>query len=240
MRPTIGVTPDEGSTTARPGRPAGPRYELRRSYADAVLDAGGLPLVFPYAVDEAVLRAYLACVRGLVVTGGAFDVAPEEYGETGRGRMGPVNPGRARFERRLMELALERGLPVLAVCGGMQLLNVVLGGSLVQDIASELPEALAHEQPHDPREPAHDVVVTPGTRLHRLCGTVSLPANSTHHQAVRRLGAGLVVSGRTSDGLVEAIEGTGPAFVLGVQWHPERLADAGNQALYRGLVEAAR
>src|SRR4051794_27801390 len=124
MRPLIGGTPDEGLSPERPGRPASPRYELKRAYADAVFDAGGLPLVLPYTADEDAIARYLQQIRGLVVTGGAFDIGPEEYGETVRTGLGPVKPARTRFERRILEMALEQGVPVLGVCGGMQLLNV--------------------------------------------------------------------------------------------------------------------
>lgn len=239
MRPLIGITPDEGASEPRPGRPALSRYELKRAYADAVLGAGGVPLVLPYAEEEAALVRYLETVGALVVTGGAFDIGPQEYGETARASLGTVKPLRTRFERRLLELALARGTPVLGVCGGMQLLNVVRGGTLYQHLPDEVPGALPHEQAHDPREPAHEVRVEPGSLLARICGEGPVPANSTHHQAVRRLGVGLRVSGRTPDGVIEAVEGTDGAFVLGVQWHPELLDDGANRALYGALVEAA-
>lgn len=239
MRPLIGVTPDEGASAARPGRPPAARYELKQAYTDAVERAGGLPLVLPYTADEASIAQYAGMIQGLVVSGGAFDVSPEEYGESERAGLGPTKPVRTRFERRLIALALARGVPVLGVCGGMQLLNVVAGGTLVQDIATEVAAALAHEQPHDPREPAHDVAIAPGSLLARIVGASVVPANTTHHQAVARVGRDLRVSGRTSDGVVEAIEGTGSAFVLGVQWHPELLGDRANGAIYEAFVRAA-
>lgn len=239
-KPLIGVTPDEGHSPERPGRPAMPRYELKRAYADAVLEAGGAPLVLPYTGDEAVIEQYAQLVRGLVVTGGAFDIGPEEYGETARDGLGPLKPVRTGFERRLMERVLALGKPVFGVCGGMQLLNVVLGGSLIQDVPTEVPGALAHEQSHDPREPAHDVELVPGSRIHTISQGSVIRANTTHHQAVARLGRGLIASGRTSDGVVEAIESPSGSFVVGVQWHPELLSDAPNRALYAAFVEASR
>jgi putative glutamine amidotransferase len=239
MRPLIGVTPDEGLTTVRPGRPALRRYELKAAYPEAVSAAGGLPLVLPYMEDEASLTQYLGVIQGLVVTGGAFDIPAEEYGATPHPKLGAVNVARTRFERRLLEGALARGLPVLGVCGGMQLLNVVQGGTLIQDIQSELPEVRSHEQSHDPREPAHFVALTIGSVLARACGATEAPANTTHHQAIRDLGRDLRVTGSTPDGIIEGIEGTGSGFVLGVQWHPELLQDKANRGIYRALVEAA-
>jgi putative glutamine amidotransferase len=239
MQPLIGITADEGATEARPGRPALPRYELKRAYADAVLKAGGLPLILPYVDGPGAVGQLLGRLDGLVVTGGAFDIGPEEYGEAARPKLGPVKPARTRFERTLLELALEREVPVLGVCGGMQLLNVVRGGTLMQDIGTELAGALPHEQAHDSREPAHDVLLSPGSALAQLAGVRTMRVNTTHHQAVARLGRGLVVSGAAPDGVVEAIELTGARFCVGVQWHPELLDSAEQQAIYAALVAAA-
>jgi putative glutamine amidotransferase len=238
MRPLIGVTPDQGETTARPGRPSSPRYELKSSYAAALSMAGGLPLILPFASSDEEVNQYVRTVAGLVVTGGAFDIDPAEYGQPPHPKLGPLRVDRTRFERRLLEAALRRGIPVLGICGGMQLLNVVRGGSLIQDIGTECPQALDHEQKHDPREPGHPVQTEPGSFLAAICGS-SLQVNSTHHQAVARLGSGLRVGGRAPDGIVEAIEDPSVRFVLGVEWHPELLEDAGNRAILNAFVAAA-
>lgn len=235
MKPLIALSPDEGFSPDTPGRPSLPRYELKMAYVQAVLDAGGVPLMLPYAVSE--IARYVELCDGFVVTGGAFDVSPEEYGEAPRVGLGPLKAVRTGFERRLIEEVLRAGKPLLGICGGMQLLNVVLGGSLVQHIPDEIPDALPHEQPFDPRQPAHDVSVIPGSRLHGIAGADVIAANTTHHQAVGRLGRGLVASGCTADGVIEAIEHASD-FVLGVQWHPELLDDAVRLRLYGALVEA--
>ncbi len=238
MRPLIGIPCDDGDTPVRPGRPATARYELKRSYADAVYRAGGLPVLLPYALDAA--DELLARLEGLLLAGGAFDIPPEEYGETPQPGCGPVKPERTRFERRVLEGALARGLPVLGVCGGMQLLNVAHGGTLVQDLPTQHDGALAHQQPDDPRKPSHAVRVETGSLLHRICETEALQVNSTHHQAVAKLGAGLDVIARAPDGVVEAIQSHQLRFVLGVQWHPESLSDDPSRRIYRALVDAAR
>lgn len=230
-RPRIGVTldADEGSD----------RYVLKASYVDAVLAAGGLPILLPHAPEPA--AAYLALLDGLVVTGGAFDVPPELYGEATRKECGPTKPARTAFEKDVLAAALAARLPVLGVCGGMQLLNVVQGGTLYQDLVADagLP---GHEQPAPKDLPSHEARVTPGTHLAALVGPAPLAVNSTHHQAVREPGGGVLVSARAPDGVIEAIELPDLPFALGVQWHPEACLrhDPRHGALYRGLVQAAR
>ncbi len=218
-----------------------PRFELKKAYAEAVLGAGGLPLVLPYSRRLAVIQQYLAVCEGLLVTGGAFDVSPELYGEAPREGLGAVKPERTEFERMLVEMALDRGLPLLGICGGMQLLNVVCGGTLYQDIEREIPNAKPHEQKSDRRQPAHEVAVAPRTLLERAVGPGALMVNTTHHQAVRQLGQGLVASAVSPDGVIEAIEAPERRFVVGVQWHPELLGESvpRNIRLYSAFVAAA-
>ncbi len=230
-RPRIGLTLDADEARGR--------YELGRAYVDAVLAAGGLPILLPHAAEAA--GAYLALLEGIVVTGGAFDVPPELYGEERRRECGPTKPERTAFERELLEAALAARLPVLGVCGGMQLMNVVRGGTLHQDLVADAGLA-GHEQPPPKDVPSHDAAVAPGTLLATLVGAGVLRVNSTHHQAVKDPGAGVLVSARAPDGVVEAIELPDLPFALGVQWHPEAVArhEPRHAALYRGLVRAAR
>ena len=230
-RPRIGLTLDVDDRRAR--------YGLEVAYVDAVLAAGGLPILLPHAKDAA--AAYLALIDGLVVTGGAFDVPPELYGEARREVCGPTRPERTAFEKDVLEAALAARLPVLGVCGGMQLVNVVRGGTLHQDLPADAGIA-GHEQPPPKDVPSHDVAVATGTLLADLVGAGALPVNSTHHQAVRDPGAGVLVSARAPDGVVEAIELPDLPFALGVQWHPEACLrhDRRHAALYAGLVQAAR
>ena len=215
------------------------QWEQPRAYADALLAAGGLPLPVP-CVDPVRAADYLELCDGLLVAGGDFDLPPERYGETRRPGCGPSRPERTAFEEALLGAALASGRPVLGVCAGMQLLAVVHGSALFQHLPDE--PGVSHVQAVPKDVPSHPVEVEPGSLLARLVGHGSLQVNSTHHQAVRRPGAGVAVTGRGPDGIVEAVELPGHRFALGVQWHPEALAgrDPRQLAILRGLVEAAR
>ena len=234
-RPRIGVTLD--------AEPAGgysklPWYALRANYFRAIARAGGLPLALPHEVELA--EAYLELLDGLVVTGGAFDVDPALYGDPARHPTVKTKDQRTAFELAITRAAIARDMPVLGICGGQQLLNVVLGGDLVQHIPDAVAGALAHEQPNPRTEPGHEVQVVPGSRLHAIAGTTRLEVNSAHHQAAGRVGAGVVVSGRAPDGVVEAIEAPGRRFCLGVQWHPEYAISVADDALFDALIAACR
>lgn len=239
MKPVIGITPDVSETAARPARPSVPRYELKVAYADAVLAAGGLPIILPYSEDENAPKQAIELCDALVITGGAFDIDPELYGVKKRsGLLGPVKMGRTAYEQRVLRAALDADLPVLGICGGMQLLAVAAGGSLYQDLGDELPGAFNHEQKIDPRKPGHKVRIVEGSKLHAIVGAREIQVNSTHHQAVKDAGSAMVCA-VASDNVVEAIELPGK-FALGVQWHPELLAGPEHLALYRALVDWAK
>jgi len=234
-RPRIGLTLD-----AEPpgGYARFPWYAIRENYADAIVATGGLPLALPHPVELA--DAYLDALDGIVVTGGAFDLDPALYGAVHRHASVVTKDRRTAFELALTRGALERGRPVLGICGGQQLLNVVLGGDLVQHIPDAVQACLAHEQPNPRSEPGHEVHIRAGTRLHGIVGTPTLAVNSAHHQAVGRVGPGVVVAAEAPDGVIEAIEDPRQPFCIGVQWHPEFLITAGDRALFEAFVAACR
>jgi len=231
-RPVIGITvdSDEGG-----GRPAA--YVLRRNYADAVSAAGGVPLLLPHEVDA--VERVLGLIDGLVVTGGDFDVDPALFGAAGRHPTVKTKDRRTTFEAAAIRAALARDLPVLGICGGQQLLNVVLGGTLVQHIADAVPGALEHEQKNPRTEPGHTVAVVLGTMLRGIVDRAELSVNSAHHQAAGETGPGVVVNARAPDGVIEGIEHPGHRFCLGVEWHPEYAISAGDPKIFAAFVTAA-
>lgn len=182
-------------------------------------------------------------VDALVLTGGG-DVDPASYGEAPHSTFSAAEPGRDRFELALARAAIDRGMPVLAICRGVQVLNVAAGGTLVQDIEAQLPGALAHRVDTTPTTIAHEVWVGAGSTLatllaDRLDGD-SLLVNSRHHQAVKQLAPGFVATATAPDGVIEAIERPDLPFCVGVQWHPENFWRTGEfRALFEGLVKAA-
>lgn len=228
-RPVIGIEVDIAATES------GRRYAKGYlSYVDAVLLGGGVPLLLPPMHDEA-LDLALERLDGVLVPGGD-DIAAEEWGEVQRPcpRFVAVDPVRLERGKRLLGRALERQLPVLGVCYGAQLLNLVAGGTMVQDIADEVADAADH------RAGTHEVRVEAGSLLARVLGRTVTTVNSRHHQANREPGRGLRVSARSPDGVVEAVEADDPArFVVGVQWHPEDFGEEGVR-LVDALVAASR
>ena len=213
-------------------------YALRENYCTAVVAAGGLPVLLPHEPDEA--TAYLALIDGLVVTGGAFDVDPALFGATTRHSSVTTKDRRTAFELAVTRGAVSADKPVFGICGGQQLLNVALGGTLIQHIPDEVADALAHEQPNPRTGAGHTVRVTPGTLLHRITNASELPVNSAHHQAVKDVAPGLVVDAVAPDGVIEGIEAPTRRFVIGVQWHPEYAISDGDTRLFAAFVAAAR
>ena len=233
-QPVIGLTLDH--------EPAGgwskfPWYAIRENYCNAVRHAGGLPVLLPHEPDAAEL--YLDRVDGLIVTGGGFDVDPALFGATSRHPTVTTKDRRTAFELSATRGALARGMPVLGICGGQQLLNVALGGTLIQHIPDEVADALPHRQPNPRNEPGHEVRIVAGTLLHRIAGAERLAVNSAHHQAVKDAGPGVVIDAVAEDGVIEGIEDPRRHFCLGVQWHPEFEINEADRHIFRAFVAAA-
>jgi putative glutamine amidotransferase len=234
-RPVIGLTLD-----AEPpgGYSAFPWYALRENYCGAIEAAGGLAMLLPH--EPARAGDYLDRLDGVVVTGGAFDIDPALFGAAERHPTVTTKDRRTQFELALTRGALDRDLPVLGICGGQQLLNVALGGSLIQHIPDEVAGALTHEQKNPRDQTSHPVAVVEGTRLHAIVGRTEIAVNSTHHQAVKTVGAHLVVDAVAPDGVIEGIEDPRRRFCMGVQWHPEYRITAADAALFAAFIAACR
>ena len=210
-------------------------------YVASVRLAGGDPWELDHAADpvDAVVRS----CAGLLLTGGA-DVAPERYGEARHPTVTGVDAARDEYEIALVRAALAADLPVLAICRGLQVMNVASGGSLVQDIPSQVSTAVPHQVPAPKNGIAHDVSLVPGSRLAGLMGGAAaggrLPVNSRHHQAVQRVASGYLVTAVAPDGVIEALERPQSRFCVGVQWHPENFVGSGTfLPLFAGLISAA-
>ena len=233
-QPLIGLTldSDEGEGISRSAR-----YGLRANYADAIAEAGGMPVGLPHAPDA--IEAYADRLDALVVTGGAFDVDPAMFGADAKHATVTLKPNRTSFELGVTKAMLARKKPVLGICGGEQLLNVILGGTLIQHIEDEVTDSLLHEQPNPRNTPGHAVKVTPGSLLHKISGSDEIKVNSAHHQAVKSVGPGVVVNAVAADGVIEGIEDPRLPFCIGVQWHPEFRIGTADKKLFQALVSAA-
>lgn len=233
MKPIIGIMPlyddERDSIWLLPG------------YQNLVEKNGGIPLILPLTTNKATLQPFLTICDGFLFTGGQ-DIAPSLYREEKKKNCGTQNQVRDEMESRFMGEVIAKGKPLLAICRGAQLLNVLYGGSLYQDLPSENPTDILHqmEAPYDRIH--HEVRLIENSLLHQLLKRTKLGVNSYHHQAIKDLGKGLEITAVSTDGLVEGISLSNADFVLGVQWHPEffKADTPENQALMAAFFAACR
>ena len=218
-------------------------YWMLPGYFRGILQAGGIPVMLPSLSESADLEALADAFDGFLFPGGQ-DVAPELYGAEVLPRCGPRCPERDEMEAAFLPLVRRRGKAALGICRGLQFFNVALGGTLYQDIPSQAAQAvpIAHRQPFHYVSPAHRVHVLPDTRLMEICQAPVIRVNSMHHQAVKDLAPGLIVSGKDENGLIEAAELPDYPYLVAVQWHPEYLwqQDPAAAALFRSFADACR
>ncbi|MGH7618168.1 MAG: gamma-glutamyl-gamma-aminobutyrate hydrolase family protein [Gemmatimonadaceae bacterium] len=219
-----------------------PRVRVNEAYTNALVDAGLVPMVLP-PVDARLAVASLRDVAGLVLTGGE-DLDPALFGEAAHHATDAPHAARDAYEVALARAAEEQRVPTFAICRGAQIMNVALGGSLVQDIPSEEPSDVEHSPDGKRAERVHAVEIDPGSRLARIVGTTHIRTNSSHHQAVRRTANALHVTARSEDGIIEALEPRDPAWwMVAVQWHPEELTatdDPWDRRLFAAFGAAVR
>lgn len=233
MKPTIGLIPlwddEKDSLWMLPG------------YADALSEAGALPVTLPLTDDDDDLEQIADSIDGLLLTGG-HDVSPSCYGEAPIPECSMPCERRDRMELQLIPKMIAAHKPVFGICRGIQMLNVALGGTLYQDLSAQHPSPVEHHMlpPYD--RAVHQDTIVEGTLLHNILGVATMGVNSYHHQAVKDLAPGLTASAYSEDGLVEGTELEGEPFVLAVQWHPEFRfrTDGKSMALFRRFVDACK
>lgn len=237
QKPRVGV-PYRTRTEELTGERA--KYE---KYCEGVRRADGEPVEISLALSPDELREKVHSLDAIVLPGSPADVEPSHFHATRHPECADPDPNREQTDFALLKQAFAEHKPVLAICFGVQSLNVFLGGSLIQDIPSEVRTEIQHVWGKGAPEPFHLVRIEPGSRLAQLAGENEVRVNSSHHQSVLELGRDLRVTARAADGVIEGVEWTGDSnWVTGVQWHPERMIDADllAQALFRQLMEAAR
>ncbi len=219
MQPIIGITPSIADFENR-----GEIFRMETSYVEAVEAAGGIPILLPPSGAD--VTALLGIVDGIVFSGGG-DIRPDRYGDTAvHETTYGVSDRRDDFEFRLISAAFAADVPILAICRGIQVLNVALGGTLYQDVSLQQNDPQGHRQPWEVgnwEKPIHAISLAPDSAAAAIVGDTTVQTNSAHHQTLREIPAALRVVGRAPDGTVEVVEGIDKQFVLGVQWHPEKM-----------------
>ncbi len=237
-RPVIGIPARSVVDSSNGFRYSG----IPLTYSNAVERAGGAPVLIPLQLSEPTLRAIYSRIDALLLAGGV-DVHPKEFGEEVAPYCGEIDPARDETELRVTRWALDDGHPILGICRGIQMLNVAAGGSLYQDIPSQLQTDISHAyrkgDPYNLR--AHPVEFEPSSRVAQVFGTTRLDVNSLHHQSLKKIAPGLRVIARAPDGVVEAVESEDERFIVGVQFHPELLDDDERMnRLFEAFVASAR
>lgn len=234
MKPIIGITPsiEQNETT----------YTVHRAHCQAIADAGGIPIIMPYGFGK-LMKQYVRIIDGLYLTGGD-DIDPHYFNKEPHPDLGKVDPLRDQFEIELVHEMLSLHKPILGICRGSQIINVALGGTMYQDLLAEKDGRLIqHTQYRSLQYSSHAVKVKKSSLFYQIVKKETIHVNSNHHQANDTLGANLHTVAVSEDGVIEAIERRGTPFVIGVQWHPERLlerSDAVSKLIYISFVNEAR
>lgn len=234
-KPIIGITADYST---KDHYSKYPWYALRENYAGCLTDLGAIPLILPHDLNA--IPVYEALIDGLVITGGDFDIDPRYYGEDINPEVTNIIEGRTSFEMAIFKQFYASGKPIFGICGGQQLINVALGGSLVQHIPDITNNVIPHSQPNPRHQTSHTVNIEPTSKLHTICQQSKIEVNSSHHQAVARLGKNLIASGIAPDGVIEAIEDATHPFCMGMQWHPEFFCTEHDRAIIQSFVTACK
>jgi putative glutamine amidotransferase len=240
MRPLIGITCSRRIVEGWAPDPPGDRIDYTfEEYSKAIHHCGGAPMLIPIAQSRETLQTILGRMNALLLSGGP-DIHPKSYHEQPLPELREVDEDLDRMELEIAKMAFQRNLPILAVCRGIQVLNVSRGGTLYQDIPTQVQESINHLQKVDKTIQTHTIHIEGKTLLHRIFRKTEIWVNGKHHQAVKDLARDFVVSARAGDGIIEAIEDPSKRFVLGVQWHPEGTweKDPYSKRLFRAFVRS--
>lgn len=247
FQPIIGITIDSQSGAADQYSRY-PWYAIGAHSSNAVLRAGGVPILLPYAIDE--IEIYCNLCDGIIISGGDFDISPSMYNEEISSDRVGLNEARTSFEIQLLSQYFSTNKPILGICGGMQLLNVYLGGTLIQHIPDEIQSNVEHEQAHPKAEPSHYIECKPGSKFLEVIDKYGYGAsesnntrymvNSTHHQAVKDLGRDLSICATADDDIIEAIAHQSHPFCIATQWHPEFGRTTQDIALFKGFINSCQ
>ncbi|MBL6784698.1 MAG: gamma-glutamyl-gamma-aminobutyrate hydrolase family protein [Rickettsiales bacterium] len=213
-----------------------PYYALRKNYTEILTQNKAASIILPPIEEN--IDEYLKMVDGLIITGGNFDIDPTLYNAKEIHKQTIVNHERCRFEYLITKKALEKNISILGICGGMQLLNVIFGGCLIQDLEEHNQSLSIHEQkPYN--EPAHGIKIRKNTLLHDIIGQDQIKVNSSHHQAINKLAPNFIESAKSDDGIIEAIEiNDKNKFVIGVQWHPEYNVTEADAKIFKTFIKS--
>ena len=234
-KPIIGITLDEEEKDTYSKFPW---YAARKNYSESVELAGGICIFLPSNLNA--INQYLKIIHGLVVTGGDFDIDPKIYGKKVKSSKVKIKSNRTDFELKITTKAVKKKIPVLGICGGQQLINVVFGGTLIQHIPDTIDSRINHEQTNPRNEASHFVMIKKQTKLFDIVKNSKMYVNSAHHQAVDKLGKGLISSAFSEDGIIEGIESKYHNYCIGVQWHPEFLIDSNDINIFKSLIKSAK
>jgi putative glutamine amidotransferase len=213
-----------------------PWYALRENYITAITSKNAHCILLPYDLDA--VDHYLQIIDGIVITGGNFDVDPSYYGAD-RNKHTMPKDNRTKFEFAITKKAIKMNMPLLGICGGEQLLNVVMNGTLIQHIPDEVSNHLIHEQSEAKHILTHSIKINPKSKFANIVGAENMMVNSTHHQAVKEIGQDLIICANAPDGVIEAIEHEYNDFCIGVQWHPEYESSTQDKALFSAFITAS-
>lgn len=215
-----------------------PWYAIRKNYCSVISNMGGIPIPLVYDINS--INTMVEKLDGFIMTGGAFDINPSYFSQKKRFNNIITKEERTEYEVQLCYKILKNNLPLLGICGGQQLINVIYGGSLIQDINKEVNTTIKHEQPNPRNQTSHTVKIIKGTFLSTIIKKDKIKVNSAHHQAVKKVGAGLQANALASDGIIEGIEDKSLNFCLGLQWHPEFLIEESDKQVYKKFLRMAK